>query len=66
MAIETMARAEKVACAPRDSRCLPLPDRVEDALVNCTPKSRCKIGWIPADAGRKAWEVWLDIHSAHG
>ena len=63
---EGMARAEKVACTPGDQRCLPLPYDVESARATCTPKGRCKIGWIVADAGRKAWDVWLDVHTGEG
>jgi hypothetical protein len=48
-----MAWAEKVACRPVDDRCLPLPDDVENARQTCTPKGRCKIGWIVADAGTR-------------
>jgi hypothetical protein len=61
-----MARADKVACRPGDNRCLPLPYDVESARATCTPKGRCKIGWIVADAGRKAWDVWLDVHTGEG
>jgi hypothetical protein len=63
---EAMLRAEKVACSPGDQRCLPLPYDVAGALATCTPKGRCKIGWIVADAGRKAWDVWLDVHTGEG
>jgi hypothetical protein len=66
MIAEAMARAEKVACTPGDHRCLPLPDDVESARATCTPKGRCTIGWIVADAGRKAWDVWLDLATGEG
>jgi hypothetical protein len=66
MIAEAMARAEKVACLPGDQRCLPLPYDVDDARSTCTPKGRCKVGWIVAEAGRKAWYVWLDIHTGEG
>ena len=66
MIAEAMARAEKVTCTPGDQRCLPLPYDVAGALSTCTPKGRCKIGWIVADAGRKAWDVWLDLHTGEG
>src|SRR5829696_6925358 len=49
-----ITRAEKVACTPGDQRCLPLPYDVEGALATCTPKGRCKVGWIVANAGRDA------------
>jgi hypothetical protein len=67
---EAMARAEKVACRPGDHRCLPLPYDVENARHACTPTGRCKVGGtrrvIVADAGRKAWHVWLDRHTGGG
>jgi hypothetical protein len=67
---EGMARAEKVACRPGDVRCYPLPYDVASARQTCTPKGRCKIGGtrrvIVADAGRKAWDVWLDLHTGEG
>jgi len=66
MITEAMARAEKIACTPGDNRCLPLRYRPQDALETCTPKGRCKIGWIVADAGRKAWDVWLDLTTGEG
>jgi hypothetical protein len=67
---EAMARAEKVACTPGDHRCLPLPFDVTSAHQTCTPKGRCTIGGtrrvIVADAGRKAWDVWLDMQRPAG
>jgi hypothetical protein len=61
-----MTRAEKVICSPGDQRCLPLPDPARVAQQTRTPNGRCKIGWIVADAGRKAWDVWLDVHTSEG
>src|SRR5215208_1493325 len=63
---EAMARAEKVACRPGDGRCYPLPNSVKDARASCTPKGRCKIGWIVAKSGRESWDVWLDLHTGEG
>jgi hypothetical protein len=63
---EAMARAEKAACRPGDNRCLALPYDVASALATCTPKGRCKVGWIVANAGRDAWDVWLDLHTGEG
>jgi hypothetical protein len=63
---EAMARAEKVACTPGDQRCLPLPYDVVGALATCTPKGRCKVGWIVANSGRDSWDVWLDVHTGEG
>jgi len=58
-----MARAEKVACRPRDGRCYAFPDRLADALTTCTLKGRCKVGWIVSHGGRESWDVWLDLHT---
>ena len=66
MLAEGMARAEKVACSPGDDRCYPFRWGLEEARESCTPKGRCKIGWIAADSGRKTWDVWLDIHTGEG
>jgi hypothetical protein len=66
MIAEALARAEKVACTPGDQRCLPLPYDVEGATATCTPNGCCEVGWIVADAGRKAWDVWLDINTGVG
>jgi len=63
---EAMARAEKVACRPGNGRCYALPDSVTDARASCTPKGRCKIGWIVARSGRESWDVWLDLHTGEG
>ena len=63
---EAMARAERVACGPGDDRCYPLPCGVDDARASCTPKGRCKVGWIVANAGRESWDVWLDLHTDEG
>jgi hypothetical protein len=63
---EGMARAETVACRPGDDRCHPLPYDVESAHQTCTPKGRCKIGWIVANSGRNSWDVWLDVHTGEG
>ena len=63
---EAMARAEKVACRPGDQRCLPLPYGVSEARATCTPKGRCQVGWIVANASRDSWDVWLDLHTGEG
>jgi hypothetical protein len=49
-----------------DHRCLPLPYDVDRALATRTPKGRCKIRWIAADAGGKGWDVWLDLSTGEG
>jgi hypothetical protein len=45
---------------------LPLPYDVVSARATCTPKGRCKVGWIVANAGRDAWDVWLDLETGEG
>ena len=63
---EAMARAEKVACSPGNSRCFALPDPVVEARKTCTPKGRCLIGWIVAEGGRTSYDVWLELHTGEG
>lgn len=63
---EGMAWAEKVACRPGNHRCYPLHYDVKSAHQTCTPKGRCKIGWIVANNGRDSWDVWLDVHIGEG
>ena len=55
-----MAKADARVCTS-DPRCYPFPDRVEDARETCTPKGRCKVGWIVRASGREAWDVWLEV-----
>jgi hypothetical protein len=55
-----MAKADQRVCAGSD-RCYPFPDRLEDARASCTPKGRCKVGWIIRASGRESWEVWLEV-----
>ncbi len=66
MIAEGMALTEKVACSPGVDRCLPLPNRLEDARASCTPKGRCRLGWMVADSGGKAWDVGLDVQTGEG
>jgi hypothetical protein len=63
---EAMTRAEKVACRPGDARCYAFPNRLEEALAICTPKGRCRVGWIVANSGRDSWDVWLDLLTGEG
>ena len=63
---EAMARAERVACRPGEGRCYALPDPVEHARASCTPKGRCKVGWIISHGGRESWDGWLDIETGEG
>jgi hypothetical protein len=45
-----MAKAEARVCVGSD-RCYTFPDRLEDARQTCTPKGRCKVGWIVVRKG---------------
>lgn len=49
-----------------DHRCLALPSDVASAQQTCTPKGRCKAGWIVTNAGRDSWDVWRDVHTGEG
>ena len=55
-----MAKADARVCVGND-RCYPFPDRPEDARATCTPKGRCKVGWIVSQGGRESWDVWLEV-----
>jgi hypothetical protein len=81
MIADGMARIKKVACRPGDDRRYPLPYEVASAQQACTPKGRCTIGpegssWPKGTghpqrldqghSGRKAWDVWLDLHTGAG
>ena len=66
MIAEGMARAEQVACRPGDDRCYAFPNRLEDAQASCTPKGRCRLGWIVANSGRDSWDIWFDVHTDQG
>lgn len=63
---EAMTRARSVACSSFDDRCFALPDTPHEAQGTCTPKGRCKIGWIVAASRRTSWDVWLDVHTGEG
>jgi hypothetical protein len=60
MVAAAMAKADARVCVGND-RCYPFPDRLEDARASCTPKGRCKVGWIIRASGRESWDVWLKV-----
>ena len=35
-------------------RCFAFPDRLEDARASCTPKGRCRIGWVVSRGRRES------------
>jgi hypothetical protein len=63
MVEDGMARAEKVVCRSDDDRCYVFPDVLEDVRASCTPKGRCRLGWIVANSGRDSWDVWLEVRT---
>jgi hypothetical protein len=55
-----MAKANARVCVGSD-RCYAFPDRLQDARASCTPKGRCKVGWIVSRGGRESFDVWLEV-----
>ena len=55
-----MAKADARVCVGSD-RCYAFPDPLEHARETCTPKGRCKVGWIVSKGGRESWNVWLEV-----
>jgi hypothetical protein len=55
-----MAKADARVCVGSD-RCFAFPHRLEDARQICTPKGRCKVGWIVSKGGRESFDVWLEV-----
>ena len=51
-----MAKADRRVCVGSD-RCFALPHLLADARKTCTPKGRCKVGWIVARGGRESFDV---------
>jgi len=62
MIAAAMARADKQVCIGSD-RCFAFPDRLEDARASCTPKGRCKVGWIVSKGGRESVDVWFEVRT---
>jgi hypothetical protein len=60
MIATAMAKADARVCVG-NARCYAFPDRLEDARQSCTPKGRCKVGWIASRGGRESWDVWLEV-----
>jgi hypothetical protein len=55
-----MAKADARICIA-NARCYPFPDRLEDARETCTPKGRCKVGWVVRASGRESWDVSVEV-----
>ncbi len=60
MIAAAMAKADARVCIGSD-RCYAFPDRRQEACGTCTPKGRCKVGWIVSRGGRESWDVWLEV-----
>jgi hypothetical protein len=60
MIAAAMAKADARVCVGSD-RCYAFSDQLEDARKTCTPKGRCKVGWIVSQGGRVSWDVWLEV-----
>jgi hypothetical protein len=56
----TEAKAEGRVCVGSD-RCFAFPHSLEHARETCTPKGRCRVGWIVSRGGRESWNVWLEV-----
>jgi hypothetical protein len=55
-----MAKADARVCVG-SPRCFALPDPVHAVRETCTPKGRCKVGWIVSRGGRESRDVWLEV-----
>jgi len=56
-----MAKANVRVCVPGDTRCYAFPYDLARAQATCTPKGRCKVGWVVRASGRESWDVWLEV-----
>jgi hypothetical protein len=54
MIAAAMAKADARVCVGSD-RCYAFPDRLEDARESCTPKGRCKVGWVVSRGRRESF-----------
>jgi hypothetical protein len=60
MIVAAMAKADARVCVGSD-RCYAFPDLLVDARQTCTPKGRCKVGWIVNRGGHESFDVWLEV-----
>jgi hypothetical protein len=60
MITAAMAKADRHVCVGSD-RSFALPDRLQHAHGTCTPKGRCKVGWIVSKGGRESFDVWPEV-----
>jgi hypothetical protein len=61
MIAAAMAKVDARVCVPGDHRCYPFPSDVDAAHASCSPKGRCKVGWVVRASGRESWDVWLEM-----
>jgi hypothetical protein len=61
MITAAMAKADARVCVPGDNRCYAFPYDLAGAQATCTPKGRCKVGWVVRKSGRESWDVWLEV-----
>jgi hypothetical protein len=57
-----IAKADARVCLGSD-RCFALPYGLADARETCTPKGRCKVGWVVSRGGRESFAVWLEVRT---
>jgi hypothetical protein len=58
--VAAMTQADARVCVGSD-HCYAFPHRLEDARETCTPKGRCKVGWVVSKGGRQSHDVWLEV-----
>lgn len=63
MIAAAMAKANTRACSPGNQRCYAFPNAPKNAETTCTPKGRCKVGWVVRAGGQEAWDVWLEVRT---
>jgi hypothetical protein len=64
MLTAAMTKAYKRVCAGSVlgyCRYVAYPDPFGDARETCTPKGRCKVGWIVSKDGSESWNVWVEV-----
>jgi hypothetical protein len=62
MITAAMTKADARVCVGSD-RCYAFPHRLDDARETCTPKGRCKVGWVVSKGGRECHNAWLEVSS---
>jgi hypothetical protein len=60
MIAAAVAKADARVCVG-SRRCVALPDPLYAPHQSCTPKGRCKVGWIVGRGRRESDDVWLEV-----